>query len=101
MKFFRHLMHSMAMVIMPKSLQKKMTSCQEVAQLIANNDCNSSIRKIQIEIHTMMCQSCADYEQQIKIINKECKEMHKIFLTPEHEAKIKNSKEDILKKFNS
>ena len=89
------------MIIMPKSLQKKMTSCQEVAHLLANYDCNSSMRKIHLKMHTMMCQSCADYEQQIKIINKQCRELHKVDLTQEQRKQIQKSKENILKKYGS
>ena len=97
----RHFLHIIAVLIVPKAIKKNMTSCEEYAYLIANNDQNSPMTKFQIKIHNMMCQTCYDYEKQIELINKKAHELGKIQLTAEQKRKLNSSKEDILKKYGS
>tara|TARA_B100001971_G_scaffold215193_1_gene260070 strand:- start:159316 stop:159621 length:306 start_codon:yes stop_codon:yes gene_type:complete len=101
MKFFRHLLHTIAVLLLPKFLKKSSITCEQYAYLIANSDQNSNLTKAQIKIHNMMCQTCYDYEKQIQIINRECKKLNEVELSPEQLSKIKNSKNDILKKYGS
>lgn len=101
MKVFRHVMHTLSTLLMPKFLQKRMISCEKVAYLLANSDSNSLLTKIQVRMHIMMCQHCYDYEKQLKIINQECNKLRSTELTPEETLKIKSSKEEMLKKYGS
>jgi hypothetical protein len=99
MKVIRQILHSIAMIMVPKFIRKKMRSCKEVAILIANNDQNSALIKLQIRLHTMMCQGCYDYQQQLDLIRSSSNKLKDIELKPEQLEKIRNSKSLLQEKF--
>jgi hypothetical protein len=99
MRVFRHFMHVIAMIIVPRRISRKMQSCREVAHMLANYDQNSISTKFQLKLHMMMCQSCYDYHQQLEIINAKCSQLSQVSLTDDQKAKINKSKEEMFNRF--
>ena len=76
-----------------------MLSCKKATELIEKRLVTrlSSVEKIQLKMHTMMCKRCTSYEEQSDIIEKSLKEIH------QHKSKPmklpSEKKEEILKYF--
>ena len=77
-----------------------MFSCKKATELIEKRLVTrlSSIEKIQLKMHTVMCKRCTSYEKQSEIIEKSLKDIH------QHKGKSlklpAEKKEELLKYFN-
>ena len=101
-KLIRKIIHDIMMIIMPKSVQKSLLSCKEVARILTEeHDSLSTVKIIKLKMHIMICQSCTDYKKQISIIEKNSKKLPQIYLDQETLEKVNKSKDDILKRLKS
>lgn len=98
-KFIRHLVHEVVVHMVPSFMRKNMLSCQDVAFILSSEDDLSLPKRVKLKLHLMICQCCTDYETQLKIINQKAYKAIKLELTPEQEAKIKKSQEELVQKF--
>ena len=77
-----------------------MFSCKRATELIEKRLVTrlSSVEKIQLKMHTVMCKRCTSYEKQSDIIEKSLKDIH------QHKGKSlklpEEKKEELLKFFN-
>jgi hypothetical protein len=100
MKILRNMIHDLMMVMIPKSLRKNMLTCQQVAHIIAEKQDITKFKKVKLQMHLFICQSCLDYKNQIKIIDSSIKELREINLTSYQKEQISNSKSKIINKYS-
>jgi len=101
MKFLRHIIHEIVVTIVPKSLRKNMLSCKDVAFILATNPSLPLLKKLKLNMHILICQSCLNYQKQLILINNETKKLNKVKLTEEQMDIIKRSKEDQIKRLSN
>lgn len=99
MKFLRHIIHEIIVTIVPKALRKNMLTCKDVAFILATNPNLSLVKKLKLNMHIMICQSCLNYKKQLILIDKTTEKLNKIELTQEQKQLLENSKNEQIKRF--
>ncbi|MFT6630400.1 MAG: hypothetical protein ACJAS4_000336 [Bacteriovoracaceae bacterium] len=89
-------MHEFIVHLAPRSLRKRMMTCEEVSKILANNDKLSIPLIFKLKIHLFICQCCTDYSKQIKTIEEQTHKMGKVELTPQQLESVKNSQKKII-----
>ena len=100
MKILRNIIHDLMMVMIPKSLRKNMLTCEQVAHIIAEKQDIPAFKRVKLQMHLFICQSCLDYKNQIQIIDASSTKLGKITLTSSQKEQISNSKSKIINKYS-
>ena len=98
MNILRKLIHIL-MNFIPDSLRKYMLSCEDAALYVCNQDQLSGLFKYKVKMHIFLCVCCSNLNNQLRFIDKNCKELNKIKLTDEQLDKLQKSKASTIKKY--
>lgn len=70
-RLLRHILHFIVVTFTPGFLKPRLTSCQEIAEMIDSPAAPTGLKAIKFRAHIFMCNCCYDYELQIKLIKLE------------------------------
>ncbi len=99
-RIFRSIIHDLVILLVPKVLRKNMLSCEQVTQLLEQDQLSGS-KRLKLKMHLLICQCCTDYKKQMSIITQESKKLTQQALTPEQKKRIKNSKFSVIEKYKN
>jgi hypothetical protein len=72
-KKFRVLVNTFLVTVLPTSIIKKITTCDDIAKRVSDPENQTFWQKLDTRFHLFICPPCWDYNKDVKLINKECK----------------------------